>query len=53
MQEGDVDVAFRSLSPTDLKDLEGADNLTIHDGPGGEIRYIVFNFNTQPYGGGR
>ncbi|PFG40902.1 peptide/nickel transport system substrate-binding protein [Georgenia soli] len=50
VQQGDVDVAFRSLSPTDLKDLEGADNLTIHDGPGGEIRYIVFNFNTQPYG---
>jgi peptide/nickel transport system substrate-binding protein len=50
VQEGDVDVAFRSLSPTDLKDLEGADNLTIHDGPGGEIRYIVFNFNTQPFG---
>jgi peptide/nickel transport system substrate-binding protein len=22
----------------------------VHDGPGGEIRYIVFNFNTQPYG---
>jgi len=50
VQEGDVDVAFRSLSPTDLKDLQGADNLTVHDGPGGEIRYIVFNFDTQPYG---
>jgi peptide/nickel transport system substrate-binding protein len=50
VQEGDVDVAFRSLSPTDLEDLRGDDNVTVHDGPGGEIRYIVFNFNTQPFG---
>lgn len=50
IQEGDVDVAFRSLSPTDLADLEGSDNLTIHDGPGGEIRYIVFDFDSQPFG---
>jgi peptide/nickel transport system substrate-binding protein len=50
VQEGDVDVAFRSLSPTDLADLRGDDNVTVHDGPGGEIRYIVFNFNTQPFG---
>jgi len=50
VQEGDVDVATRSLSPTDLEDLSQDENLTVHDGPGGEIRYIVFNFNTQPYG---
>ncbi|RPF29180.1 ABC transporter substrate-binding protein [Georgenia muralis] len=50
VQEGDVDVAFRSLSPTDLEDLRGDDNVVVHDGPGGEIRYIVFNFNTQPFG---
>src|SRR5690625_465448 len=50
VQQGDVDVAFRNLSPTDLADLEGDDGVTIHDGPGGEIRYIVFDFNTQPYG---
>ena len=28
----------------------GNDKVTVIDGPGGEIRYIVFNFNTQPYG---
>jgi peptide/nickel transport system substrate-binding protein len=50
VQEGDVDVAFRSLSPTDLEDLRGDDNVVVHDGPGGEIRYMVFNFNTQPFG---
>ena len=50
VQEGDVDVAFRSLSPTDLGDLREDGNVTVHDGPGGEIRYIVFDFGSQPYG---
>ncbi|WP_110589020.1 ABC transporter substrate-binding protein [Microbacterium suaedae] len=50
VEDGSVDVAYRSLSPSDVEDLSGDDSLAIHDGPGGEIRYIVFNFNTQPYG---
>ncbi|MGN8553304.1 UNVERIFIED_CONTAM: ABC transporter substrate-binding protein [Microbacterium sp. SLM126] len=50
VQEGDVDVAYRSLSATDVEDLGGNENVQVIDGPGGEIRYIVFNFNTQPYG---
>jgi peptide/nickel transport system substrate-binding protein len=50
VQEGEVDVANRSLSPTDIADLQQDDNVVVHDGPGGEIRYITFNFNTQPFG---
>src|SRR3954466_7551847 len=50
IQEGNIDVAFRSLSATDIADLRGNDNVQVIDGPGGEIRYITFNFNTQPYG---
>ncbi|WP_347059104.1 ABC transporter substrate-binding protein [Blastococcus sp. HT6-30] len=50
VQEGNIDVAFRSLSATDIEDLRGDDNVQVVDGPGGEIRYVVFNFNTQPYG---
>jgi peptide/nickel transport system substrate-binding protein len=50
VQEGNIDVAFRSLTATDIEDLRGNDNVQVVDGPGGEIRYIVFNFNTQPYG---
>lgn len=45
-----VDVAFRSLSATDVEKFEGTDGLQVVKGPGGEIRYIVFNFNVQPYG---
>ena len=50
VQQGDVDVANRSLSPTDLADLAKDDALTVHNGPGGEIRYLVFNLNTMPFG---
>jgi peptide/nickel transport system substrate-binding protein len=50
VQEGEIDVAWRSLTATDIEDLRGDDNVKVVDGPGGEIRYIVFNFDTQPYG---
>jgi peptide/nickel transport system substrate-binding protein len=50
VQEGNIDVAHRSLSSTDIEDLKGNDNVEVVEGPGGEIRYIVFNFDTQPYG---
>jgi peptide/nickel transport system substrate-binding protein len=50
VQEGAIDVAYRSLAPTDIEDLRTQDSVNVIDGPGGEIRYIVFNFDTQPYG---
>jgi peptide/nickel transport system substrate-binding protein len=50
VQEGNIDVAWRSLSATDIDDLRGNDKVKVVDGPGGEIRYIVFNFDTQPFG---
>ena len=50
VQEGNIDVAHRSLSATDIADLQGNDKVNVVVGPGGETRYIVFNFDTQPYG---
>lgn len=50
VQQGNIDVAFRSLAATDIEDLRGDDAVKVVDGPGGEIRYVVFNFDTQPYG---
>jgi peptide/nickel transport system substrate-binding protein len=47
---GDIDVAFRSLSATDIDDLSKNNKVKVEKGPGGEIRYIVFNFNTMPFG---
>lgn len=50
VQQGNIDVAYRSLSSTDIEDLEKQDSVNVWKGPGGEIRYIVFNFDTQPFG---
>jgi peptide/nickel transport system substrate-binding protein len=50
VQEGNIDVAHRTLSATDIEDLRGNDNVKVVDGPGGEIRYLVFNFDTMPFG---
>ena len=50
IQQGEVDVAWRSLSATDIEDLRGNEDVKVVDGPGGEIRYITFNFDTQPFG---
>ena len=50
VQQGNVDVAFRSLTPTDVEDLSADENMQVVEGPGGEIRYIVFNFDTMPFG---
>jgi len=50
IQKGAIDVAFRSLSATDVESLQGNKNVKVVKGPGGETRYIVFNFNTMPYG---
>ncbi|MFT3797855.1 ABC transporter substrate-binding protein [Microbacterium sp.] len=50
ISSGGIDVAFRSLSATDYADLATNDKVKLVNGPGGEIRYIVFNFNTMPFG---
>jgi len=50
VQEGNIDAAYRSLSATDVADLTKNAKVTVTNGPGGEIRYMTFNFNTQPFG---
>lgn len=48
--QGNIDVAYRSLSATDIESLRKDGKSQIAEGPGGEIRYIVFNMNTMPFG---
>ena len=50
VQKGGIDVASRSLSATDVEDLKKDSSVKVTTGPGGEIRYIVFNIDTQPFG---
>jgi peptide/nickel transport system substrate-binding protein len=48
VEQGDVDVAYRGLSPTDLADLKSADGVSVVGGKGIEIRYLAFNTKLQP-----
>jgi peptide/nickel transport system substrate-binding protein len=48
VEQGEVDIAYRSLSPTDLDDLRGQEGLDVVEGVGVEIRYLAFNLNLQP-----
>ena len=48
IEKKNIDVAWRSLTPTDIESLEGTDGVTVHKGAGGELRYIVFNLKTMP-----
>lgn len=50
VQNGEVDVAYRSLTATDIEDLRSSEGIQVVEGPGGEMRYMVFNIATQPYG---
>lgn len=50
VQQGNIDVAGRSLTATDAADLEKDSKVSVHKGPGGELRYITFNFDTMPFG---
>ncbi len=50
IQNKAIDVAYRSLTPTDIADLEKEDGITVHQGAGGELRYVVFNLDTMPGG---
>jgi peptide/nickel transport system substrate-binding protein len=45
-ENGEVDVAWRSLSPTDVADLKNNDAVTVATGEGSEIRYWVWQTST-------
>lgn len=47
IESGQVDIAWRTLSPTDLNDLEGSDNVDVIKGEGSEFRYWVWQLNNK------
>lgn len=49
LQNGEIDVAWKSLSPADFTALQGASGITTEVSGGTEIRYIVWNSRTAPY----
>ncbi|MFJ4620658.1 ABC transporter substrate-binding protein [Streptomyces sp. NPDC088812] len=50
VQQGTVDAVYRTLTTADLDDLSKRQNVKVHTGSGNGIRFLVFDFRTQPYG---
>lgn len=48
IKTGQVDIAYRELTPTDITALKGQSGLSVVEGTGIEIRYLVFNLKTMP-----
>jgi len=47
VENGEVDVAWRSLGPTDISDLKTNGDVTVATGEGSEIRYWVWKVDSQ------
>lgn len=50
VEQGEVDVAYRNLTPTEIDDLRGQEGIEVVEGTGTEIRYLVFNLEQEPFG---
>ncbi|MDQ2795636.1 MAG: ABC transporter substrate-binding protein [Actinomycetota bacterium] len=48
VQQGAIDIAWRSLTPSDIGALKKDSGVKVLTGAGGELRYIVFNLKTMP-----
>jgi len=49
LENGEIDIAWKTLLPTDYVDLEDNPNVRVIEGPGAYIRYICFNSTTPPF----
>jgi peptide/nickel transport system substrate-binding protein len=49
LKAGDVDMAFRQISPTDVLDLEGNPNFKVWWGTGAFIQYLCFQTKRAPF----
>ena len=52
LQQGNIDLAARTLTITDLDSLARQPGLKVYNGAATGMQYLVFNFKTQPYGTG-
>ncbi len=49
VQSGEIDVAWRILSPDQLTQLKSVSNLTVGTINGGAIRYLILNHTMKPF----
>lgn len=45
IEKGEIDIAWRTLTPIDIESLKANANLRVIEAPGGFIRYLVLNGN--------
>ncbi|MBO0841526.1 MAG: peptide ABC transporter substrate-binding protein, partial [Sciscionella sp.] len=50
VEQGDIDVAYRTFSPTDIQSLQGESGkgVQVVEGKGADIQYLVFNLKVMP-----
>ncbi|MFA4640257.1 ABC transporter substrate-binding protein [Pyrococcus kukulkanii] len=48
LQNGEIDIAWRTLRPSDIKSLKQSGNFNVIEVPGGFIRYICLNTKVDP-----
>ena len=53
LRNREIDLAYRTLSPTVVEALSKERDLKVIKGPGGEERHLAFNFRLQPFGEGQ
>ncbi len=49
LEQGEVDIAYRSLTATEVADLQEQEGIEVVLGAGTEIRYLVFNLAQEPF----
>jgi peptide/nickel transport system substrate-binding protein len=49
LENGEIDVAWKTLLPSDYMDLEDNPDVTVIEAPGAYIRYICFNSSVAPF----
>jgi len=49
LEKGELDFAFKSFNPSDIKDLQKMSKIKTIKGQGPYIRYLCFQCNTEPF----
>ncbi len=48
LENGEIDVAWKTLLPADLQRLDASPDIVVQQGPGTEIRYVVYQSQIDP-----
>jgi peptide/nickel transport system substrate-binding protein len=49
LQQGHIDMAFQTFTPTEIASLKKTSGVKVHSAPGVVIRYLVFNVKRPPF----